>query len=74
MTANRYVGMLGGRNDLWALNAPGSRVEVFASRQELELFLAVRGLELSAARPNAVVRWASAEIESYGVAPAKPSS
>lgn len=70
MTANRYVGMFGDGNDLWTLN-PGK--EVFASRQELELFLAVQGLELSAAKPNVGFSWKRMEVESYDVVPSANS-
>ena len=74
MTANRYVGMFGDGNDLWTLNVPESKGEVFASRPELEMYLAVRGLELSAARPNVDFRWKETEIESYDVVPANSVS
>ena len=74
MTANRYVGMLGGGNDLWTLYAPGSRVEVFASRPELELYLVVRGLELSSKKPNSDFRLLQPGIEIYDVVPANSRS
>ena len=71
MTAIRYVGIL---NDLWTLNIPGSKGRVFASKPELEMYLAVRGLELSTAKPNVNFIWAGTKKESYDVVPAKPSS
>lgn len=71
MTANRYVGMFGDGNDLWTLN-PGK--EVFSSKPELEMYLAVRGLELSAAKPNVDFQWKGTEIESYDVVPANSIS